>query len=258
MTGAATIKTERDLKSMRVACDIVECTLNEIKTAIKAGITTAELDKLAKSYICGRGAVPGFLNYQGYPASICISINSEVVHGIPSKRVIKEGDLVSVDVGAVYEGWNGDAARTFLVGLVTDEAKRLAEVTRECFFKGAEQARAGNHMSDISLAIQEHAQSHGYGVVRELVGHGIGRFLHEAPEVPNFWSKKMGRGVRLEKGMTLAIEPMINEGGEEITVNGNNWTVETMDGKLSAHYENTILITDAEPEILTLKRWQSD
>lgn len=248
-----TIKTPHEVEKMRVAGHIVRDTLELVERSAKAGMTTLELDALAEDFIRSRGAIPSFLNYEGYPRSICASVNSEVVHGIPGKKKLNEGDLVSIDIGAVINGFQGDAARTFFVGEApSEEAAELVRVTRECFFKGIEHAKAGNHISDIGAAVQSHAEAHGYGVVRELVGHGIGREMHEPPEVPNFTDPRMGRGIRLIKGMAIAVEPMINMGGADVYVEKNGWTVVTADGSLSAHYENTIAITDGEPDILTL------
>ena len=198
------------------------------------------------------GCVPNFLNYNGYPASICVSVNDEVVHGIPSKkRILNEGDIVSLDAGLIYQGYHSDAARTHAIGEVSKEAAQLINVTRESFFEGIKFAKAGNHLHDISAAIQKYAESYGYGVVRDLVGHGIGTSLHEDPQIPNF--KPVGRGIKLRAGMTLAIEPMINAGSYKVDWLDDDWTVVTEDGSLSAHYENTILITEGEPEILTIK-----
>lgn len=215
----------------------------------RAGITTHEIDKEIHKYISGCGARPSFLNYGGFPGSACISVNEEVIHGIPGRRLIHDGDIVSVDVGACIAGFHGDCTGTFPVGNVSPEAKKLIEVTRQSFFEGIKYARQGNRVSDISHAIQEYVESFGYSLVREYVGHGIGRNLHEAPEVPNYGEP--GHGPRLVKGMTIAIEPMVNIGGAAVRVLDNDWTVVTCDGSLAAHYENTVLITDGEPEILT-------
>ena len=247
-----TIKTSHEIEKMRAAGHIVRDTLELLEKSAKPGMTTAELDALAAEFIRSRDAIPSFLNFEGYPKSICVSVNSEVVHGIPGRAKLKEGDLVSVDVGAVLNGFHGDAARTFFVGKGTEEAEKLVEVTRECFFLGIAEAKAGRHIADISAAVEAHAHEHGYGVVRELVGHGIGREMHEPPEVPNFTDPRMGRGVRLLPGMTIAVEPMINMGKAAVLVEKNGWTVVTRDGTLSAHYENTIAITDGEADILTL------
>jgi len=217
---------------------------------VAPGVTTHEIDKAVQKLITGRGASPSFLNYGGFPGSACISVNDEVIHGIPGKRRIMEGDIVSLDVGACYKGYHGDCAGSFIAGHGSEEAKRLIEVTRESFFRGLKFARQGYRVSDISAAIQEYVEANGFSVVREYVGHGIGAELHEAPEVPNFG--RPGHLARLVKGMTIAIEPMVNAGGPGIRVLSDNWTVVTRDGSLSAHYENTVLITDGEPEILTM------
>ena len=216
---------------------------------VKPGVTTQQIDKAVFEFIKSQGAVPSFLNYHGYPGSACISVNDEVIHGIPGKRVLKEGDIVSVDVGAYIGGFHGDCAGTYPCGQVSDEAMDLIRVTQQSFFEGIRYAREGHRLGDISAAIQSYVESHGYSIVREYVGHGIGRTLHEAPEVPNFGTA--GRGTRLLRGMTLAVEPMVNAGGAAILNMADGWTVKTADGKYSAHYENTILITDGEPELLT-------
>lgn len=243
------IKNKQDIELMRKACELTKEALYEVGVHIKSGVTTAELNKVAFDFIKKHGAIPSFLNYNGYPASICCSVNDVVVHGIPSKEVIKDGDIVSIDIGAYLNGFHGDCAKTFMVGNVSEKAKKLVEVTRQCFYEGIKYAKAGNRMGDIGNAIQMYASENGFSVVRDLVGHGIGREMHEDPSVPNYGEK--GRGVRLVKGMTLAIEPMINEGGYKVTTDSDGWTVRTADHSLSSHYENTILITDNEPEILT-------
>lgn len=218
---------------------------------LREGMTTHELDRLIRRFIEKAGATPSFLGYGGFPASACISINDEVIHGIPSKkRVIKSGDIVKVDVGAFYRGYHGDAARTIPVGEVGDEAKRLIRVTRECFFAGVAAARAGMRTGDIGCAIERHATAAGFSVVRPYIGHGVGQDLHESPDLPNYGVA--GHGTRLSRGMTLAIEPMINAGAEEVVDQPDGWTVKTADGRLSAHYENTVVLTDGEPEIYTL------
>lgn len=246
------LKSESQHQAMRMAGELTGRTLNYLEGLVKVGISTKELDEAAYEFIKKNGGVPSFLNYDGFPGSICTSLNEQIVHGIPSKKVrLKDGDIISVDCGAIIEGFHGDAARTFLVGEVDPEVVKLVEVTKECFFKGLEQAKSGNHISDISRAIEKHAAEHGYGVVRELVGHGIGRNLHEAPEVPNFTSVRMGRGARLVPGMAIAVEPMINLGTRLIEVLDDGWTCVTADGKPSAHYENTIFITENGPEVLT-------
>lgn len=244
------VKSPREIELMRQAGRITAAARTIAREMVAPGVTTQEINKAVHQYITKSGAVPTFLNYGGFPASACISVNDEVIHGIPGRRRIKEGDIVSLDVGATIHGFTGDCAGTFIAGQGTEEAKRLIEVTRQSFFEGIKFARQGYRVQDISYAIQQYVESHGFSVVREYVGHGIGEKLHEAPEVPNFGQP--GHGVRLIKGMTLAIEPMVNAGGAGIRVLGDNWTVVTADGSLSAHYENTVLITDGEPEILTM------
>ncbi|MBQ1632730.1 MAG: type I methionyl aminopeptidase [Clostridia bacterium] len=244
-----TIKSAQDIERMKAAGKVVEDTLKLLEKSVRVGITTAELDRIADEYIRSQGAYPTFLKYNGYPKSVCISVNEEVVHGIPGKRKLKDGDIVSCDVGATLNGFVGDAARTFLVGNVDPETQELVRVTRECFFEGLKFCRVGYRISDISKAIQKHAESHGYGVVRELVGHGVGRVLHEDPEVPNFYSPRSRQ--RLEAGMTIAIEPMINLGTAKVWQLEDGWTVVSQDGKPSAHYENSVAITDGDPILLT-------
>ena len=243
------IKNSDELNLMREAGKITGGALALAEQSVRPGMTTAHLDSLIHGFIVSHGAVPSFLHYNGFPASACISVNEEVIHGIPGTRVIRDGDLVKVDVGACYKGYHGDAARTICVGAVPEEAKRLTEVTRQSFFEGIKYAAPGNRLGDISHAIQEYAENAGYGVVRDFVGHGVGAHLHEDPEVPNFG--RAGRGCRLYENMTLAIEPMINVGTFEVEVLDNDWTVVTEDGKLSAHYENTVIITANGAEILT-------
>ena len=216
---------------------------------VRPGVTTREIDRAVEEFIRKNGAVPSFLNYHGFTGSACISVNDEVIHGIPGGRVLQEGDIVSVDVGAYVGGFHGDCAATFPCGRISEEAQRLIDVTRESFFRGIVNAREGKRVYDISAAIQQYVEANGFTVVREFVGHGIGRQLHESPEVPNYGNP--GRGPRLLRGMTLAIEPMVNQGTAAIRQMSDGWTVKTLDGKLSAHYENTVLITDGEPEILT-------
>ena len=246
-----TIKSKSEIEKMRLAGKITGDVLKEIEKHIKPGVSTKQLDKIAYNYIISKGATPSFLNYNGFPGSICASLNSWVVHGIPSKEIIlAEGDIISVDVGAYINGYHGDAARTFAVGKIYDEAKRLIEVTEQSFFEGIKYATHGAKLGDVSAAIQEYVESNGYSVVRDLVGHGIGKKLHEDPSVPNFGHK--GRGVKLAAGMTLAIEPMVNAGEKDVCVLDDDWTVVTEDGSLSAHYENTILICKDGCEILTL------
>ena len=244
-----TIKSAQDIERMRAAGSVVEDTLKLLEGSVRVGITTAELDRIAEAFIRSQGAYPTFLNYNGYPKAICISVNEQVVHGIPGKRKLRDGDIVSCDVGATLNGFVGDAARTFLVGDVAQETQDLVRVTRECFFEGLKFCRVGYRISDISKAIQKHAESHGYGVVRELVGHGVGRVLHEDPEVPNFYSPRARQ--RLEAGMTIAIEPMINLGTAKVWQLEDGWTVVSQDGKPSAHYENSVAITDGDPILLT-------
>ncbi len=246
-----TIKSKSEIEKMRLAGKITGDVLKEIEKHIKPGISTKQLDKIAYNYIVSRGAAPSFLNYNGFPASICASRNDEVVHGIPSKgMILAEGDIISIDVGAYINGYHGDAARTFAVGKISDEAQRLIDVTKQSFFEGIKYAVHGAKLGDVSAAIQEYVESNGYSVVRDLVGHGIGRKMHEDPSVPNYGHK--GRGVKLAAGMTLAIEPMVNAGEYDVCVLDDDWTVVTEDGNLSAHYENTILITKDKCEILTL------
>ena len=245
-----TIKNEHELQSMRRACRITAEARALAGSMVKPGVSTREIDKAVHDYIVAQGAKPSFLNYNGFPASICISVNDCVIHGIPGGYVLKEGDIVSVDVGALYEGFHGDCAATYPCGAISTEAQRLIDVTKESFFVGIKEATKGHRVSDISHAIQTYVESNGFSVVRSFVGHGIGRKLHEDPEVPNFGAA--GRGPRLLKGMTLAIEPMVNAGVYDVHVLKDGWTVLTNDGKLSAHYENTVLITDGEPEILTV------
>lgn len=244
------IKSAREIESMRVAGKIVAETLEKLKEVIEPGITTRELNRIAEEYIRSNNGIPAFLGYNGYPASICTSVNEEVVHGIPSQRVLRDGDIVSIDIGAFYEGYCGDAARTFEVGNVSKKAKRLIMITEESFFAGIVMAVEGKRLQDISHAIQTYVESNGYSVVRALVGHGIGKNMHEEPQVPNYGAP--GRGPRLTAGMTLAIEPMVNEGRFHVKTLSDGWTVVTSDGSLSAHYENTIVITANEPEILTM------
>ncbi|MCE5189778.1 MAG: type I methionyl aminopeptidase [Eubacteriales bacterium] len=248
-----TIKSAADVEKMDVAGRIVEDTLNLLSKAATAGMSTAELDEIAVEFMKSRGAEASFLDYNGYPKSICTSVNEQVVHGIPGKYRLKDGDILSLDVGAYIGGFHGDAARTVLIGTVPEEVQQLVRVTKECFFEGIRCAKPGYRISDIAKAVQKHAESHGYGVVRELVGHGIGRQMHEDPEVPNYWDdSRFGRGVRLEAGMTIAVEPMINMGTARVYQLDDGWTVVTADGKPSAHYENTVLITEGEPRLLTL------
>lgn len=246
------IKNNQEIEYMRQAGKVVGETLLRLEELIKPGITTAEIDKVAEEFITKQGAKPSFKGYGGFPASLCISVNEEVVHGIPGNRFLQEGDIVSVDCGAILNGYQGDAARTFPVGKISDEAMKLINVTRESFFKGIERALVGNRLTDISHAIQQYVEAEGFSVVRDYVGHGIGKDLHEDPEVPNFG--RPGRGPKLVSGMVLAIEPMVNIGGFHVKTQSNQWTVVTVDGSLSAHYENTVAILPEGPEILTLIR----
>lgn len=245
------LKTARELAVMREACRISAGALKLVGSAVEPGVTTAELDRLAEDYILSQGARPNFKNYQGYPATACISINNEVIHGIPShKRKIKEGDIVSVDLGAFFEGYNGDNAATFACGDISPAAKRLIDTTRESLYEGINAARVGGRIGDIGHAVQSYVETRGYSVVRQFVGHGVGTSLHESPEVPNFGTP--GRGIRLAAGMTLAIEPMINIGKSGVRVLPDGWTVLTEDGSLSAHFEHTIAVTPDGPVIMTV------
>lgn len=245
------LKTERELKLMREAGRISAGALKVAGEAVEPGISTAEIDRIAEKYILSQGAKPNFKGYNGFPATACISINDQVIHGIPSKKqIVKEGDIVSIDLGAVFEGYHGDNAATFAAGDVSPEAQRLMDVTRESLYEGIKMARAGGRIGDISAAVQQYTEARGYSVVRQYVGHGVGASLHEAPEVPNFGTP--GRGVRLLPGMTLAIEPMINMGTEKVKVMPDGWTVLTADGALSAHFEHSVVITADGPQILTL------
>ena len=243
------IKSEREIELMRQACRITAGARTIARQGIADGVTTRELDKEIRRYIVKNGAVPTFYHYAGFPGNACISINDEVIHGIPGSRVIHNGDIVSVDVGAKIHGFTGDCAGTYACGEVSEEARKLMAVTRQSFFEGIKFARVGYRISDIGHAIQEYVESHGFAVVREYEGHGVGAKLHEDPEIPNFGAP--GHGPRLVKGMTLAIEPMVTAGDWKVRVLDNDWTAVTIDGSLAAHYENTILITDGEPEILT-------
>lgn len=244
------LKNSEQLAAMKEAGRITGEALYLAGEAIKEGVSTYEIDRIVRAHIEKQGAKPSFLGYGGFPGSACISINDEVIHGIPSKkRILREGDVVKVDVGAFYRGFHGDAARTFAVGNVTEEAKKLIEVTKQCFYKGAEQAVVGNRIGDVGYAIEAHAAKNGFSVVRSYVGHGVGHELHEDPEVPNYGN--IGKGARLCAGMTLAIEPMVNAGTYSVKVLGDGWTVKTADGSLSAHYENTVAITEDGPILLT-------
>ena len=248
---AVTIKSPREIELMREAGRILAKTHEELAKNLRPGMSTWDIDHMGEEIIRSYGCIPSFKNYNGYPASICVSVNDEVVHGIPHKEhFLDEGDIVSLDAGVIYKGYHSDAARTYGIGEIDDDAKKLIEVTRQSFFEGIKFAKAGNHLNDISAAIQKYAESFGFGVVRDLVGHGIGSHLHEDPEIPNFARK--GKGILLQPGMTLAIEPMITEGSYEVVWLDDDWTVMTEDGGWAAHYENTILITENEPEILSL------
>ncbi len=236
---------------MRAAGEILAEVHDRLKEALKPGMSTKEVDILGEKLIRAKGCIPSFLHYNGYPASICVSVNEEVVHGIPQKHhILKEGDLVSLDAGLIYKGYQSDAARSYIIGEGKPELRQLVKVTEDAFFAGIAQAVDGAHLHDISNAIADYVEPFGYGIVEDLVGHGIGRRMHEDPEIPNF--RQRSRGIRLRKGMTLAIEPMINLGTYAVRVLDDDWTVVTADGKPSAHYENTILVTDGEPEILSL------
>lgn len=248
---AVTIKSAREIELMREAGRILAEVHEELGAFIRPGISTLDIDMLGEKLIRGYGCIPNFLNYQGYPASICVSVNNEVVHGIPNdSHILKDGDIVSLDAGLIYKGYHSDAARTHGVGTISEDAKNLIAVTRQSFFEGIKQAREGNHLYDISAAIDDYVSQFGYGIVHDLVGHGIGTSLHEDPQIPNFAQHR--RGLKLQAGMTLAIEPMINIGRPDVAWLDDDWTVVTEDGSLSAHYENTVLITDGEPEILTM------
>jgi methionyl aminopeptidase len=250
------IKTASELERMRKACQITARARALAGELVKPGVTTMEIDKAVHDFIVSQGATPSFLGYGGFPGSACISINDVVIHGIPGKRVIQEGDIVSVDVGAYWGGFHGDCAATFICGETDDPSRKLVEVTRQSFFEGLKFAKKGFRISDISHAVQTYVESNGFSVVRSFVGHGVGEKLHEEPEVPNFG--RPGRGPRLVPGMTLAIEPMVNIGSYEVHVMPDHWTTKTQDGTRAAHYENTVLITDGEPEILTVTEGQSN
>ncbi|MCI8675016.1 MAG: type I methionyl aminopeptidase [Lachnospiraceae bacterium] len=249
---AVTIKSAREIELMREAGKILAVVHDEMAKALRPGMSTMDINRVGEQVIRDFGCTPSFLNYNGYPAAICVSVNNEVVHGIPSKKhKLREGDIVSLDAGVCYKGYHSDAARTLAVGEISSGAKQLIEVTRQCFFEGIRYAKAGNYLHQISAAVNAYADRYRYGVVRELVGHGIGSSVHEGPEVPNFRQRR--RGIRLIPGMTLAVEPMINMGKRDVEWLDDQWTVVTADGSLSAHYENTILITDGDPEILSMR-----
>lgn len=245
-----TIKSKSEIEKMKVAGKVTYGALKAVKAAIRPGVTTLELDKVAEDYIRSQGCTPSFKGYGGFPGSICASVNNEIIHGIPDKRKLKEGDIISVDVGACWQGYNGDACRTFAVGEISPEAQRIIDVTRDSFFMGIQFAKEGYRISDISRAIQEHVEKNGYSVLRNYCGHGVGAEMHEDPEIPNYVSGQ--RGIRIRPGMCLAIEPMVCQGAKDYYVQANEWTVCTRDGKLSAHYENSVLVTNGEPFLLTL------
>ena len=247
---SVTVKSQREIELMREAGKILGTVLNELEKECKPGVTTYHINKIGEEMIKSYGCIPSFKGYQGYPAAICVSVNDEIVHGIPSKnRVLQDGDIVSLDAGVIYKGYHSDSARTYGVGEISDMAKYLIEATKQSFFEGLSAARAGNHVRDIGIAVESYADECGLGVVVDLVGHGVGKNLHEEPEVPNFATRR--RGPKLKAGMTIAIEPMITLGDYEVKWMPDGWTVVTADKSLAAHYENTILITDGEPEILS-------
>ena len=251
---SVSIKTAQEIELMRESGHLLEKVHDGLIPYIKPGMSTKEIDRIGEDMIRSMGCIPNFLNYGGFPGSFCISLNDEVVHGIPSEdKIIQDGDLVKIDAGLIYKGYHSDAARTHAIGEVSEEARLLIERTRQSFFEGIKYAKAGNHLHQISNAIGAYCEKFGYGVVRDLVGHGVGCELHEDPQIPNFIQKS--RGIRLRPGMTLAIEPMVNAGRYDVEWTDDDWTVITEDGSLSAHYENTILITDGEPEILTLTKF---
>ena len=243
------IKSPREIELLRIAGEITGATHNYLKPFIKPGITTKELDRLAEEYILSRGATPSFKGYEGFPAAVCASINEEVVHGIPSNRKLKEGDIITLDIGACYKGYHGDSAWTYGVGEISPLKKKLMKVTEESLFKGLEQVKAGNRIGDIGHAVQTYAESFGFGVVRELVGHGVGTNVHEEPDVPNYG--KAHTGLLLKEGMVIAVEPMITAGTREIYILDNDWTIITQDDKPAAHFEHTVLVTKEGYEILT-------
>ena len=251
MRKVISIKTDEEINLMRESGHLLAKVHDELHAAVRPGISTLELDEIGEKTIRALGGIPNCKNYEGFPASVCISVNDEVVHGIPSAdKILKEGDIVTFDTGLIYKGYHSDAARTWGVGKISDEAQQLIDVTRQSFFEGIKMAKAGNRLYDISKAIDNYIKPYGYGIVRELTGHGIGTSLHEEPMVPNF--KQWRRGVKLQKGMTICVEPMIAMGQRYVGWLDDDWTVVTVDGSLAAHYENTIAITDGEPEILTI------
>lgn len=246
-----TIKSAKQVEKMRESCKLTKELFLVLEDKIKPGISTKELDSVAYNFYKKHGATPNFLNYNGYPATICASLNDEVVHGIPSKhKILRDGDIISIDMGCILDGWHSDAARTFGVGKISAEAQKLIDAAKESFFEGIKKVKHGARMGDLSSAIQNYVEGHGYGVVRDLIGHGVGRELHEDPEVPNFGTA--GRGIKLAAGMTLAIEPMITAGDYHVNVLDDDWTVVTRDGSLAAHYENTVVVTRDGCDILTL------
>lgn len=250
---SVTIKSEHEIELMREAGRILAIVHDEMAKIIRPGISTMDINRKGEEVIRSYNCIPSFLNYNGYPASICVSVNDEVVHGIPDKkRILQEGDIVSLDAGVIYKGYHSDSARSHAVGQISEEDQRLMDITKQSFFEGMKFAREGNHLFEISKAIQNFVEDNGYSVVRDLVGHGIGKNLHEEPQVPNF--KPIGRGMKLRAGMTLAIEPMVNAGAYEVWVLEDDWTVVTRDSQKSAHYENTVLITDGEPELLSYNK----
>lgn len=244
------LKTRREIEIMRKAGRLVAQSHELVRKYIKPGVTTKEIDQMVEDFLRSQNAIPTFKGYGGFPYSICASVNEEVVHGFPNSRKLVEGDIVSIDIGATFEGYVGDSAKTFLVGEVDDEKRRLVEATRQSFYEGIKYAKTSYRLSDISHAVQQYAESQGFSVVRDYVGHGVGKDMHESPQIPNFG--RPGKGPRLQVGMVLAIEPMINAGTYNVKVLDNNWTVVTTDGKPSAHYEHTVAITDGEPELLTV------
>ncbi len=249
-------KSKEEIEIMREAAQIVSRTLGKVAEAIEVGVTPLELDKIAEDYIRSQNAIPGFLGLYDFPNTLCISINEQVVHGYPTDEPLKDGDIVSVDCGAIFEGYYGDHAYTFPVGNVTEDKLKLLKVTHECLDIGVAQAIAGNRIGDIGFAIQNHAEKHGYGVVRELVGHGLGKTMHEEPQVPNYGRR--GRGKKIKDGLTIAIEPMINMGTERVTYLDDNWTIVTADGKPSAHFEHDIAVVDGKPELLSTFKYVED
>lgn len=251
-----TIKSKSEIEKMKVAGIVTYGALKAVKEAVKPGVTTIELDRIAEKYIRSQGCTPGFKGYGGFPSSICASVNDEIIHGFPDNRVLKEGDIISVDVGAVYKGYNGDAARTFPVGKVSEEAQRLIDVTRESFFEGLKNIKEGYRIHDISAAIQKHVEKNGFSVLRGYCGHGVGIEMHEDPEIPNYVTSS--RGIRLKAGMCIAVEPMVCQFDHSVYIGDNDWTVITKDGGLTAHYENSVLVTNGEPYLLTLPTGEAE